>query len=257
MCGIVGIVERDLESARSLPSDARSAWCGRCTIAARTKRAASRCPASASACAGWRSSTSPAGSSRFSTRPATIQIVANGEIYNFRELQHELEGRGHRFRIARSDIEVLVHAYEQWGEAFLARLRGMFALALWDGRTRTLIAARDRAGEKPLYWTQTAAGPAAGLRGQGAAGRGPRSSRELDPDGARPVPDLRVRARAAHDAQGRAQAAGRRTSSRYRDGAGDGAPLLGCGRRAGAAVDGRRGGRGAARRRCASAVAAS
>src|SRR5687767_1201418 len=87
-----------------------------------------------------------------------IKVVANGEIYNFREIQHELEQHGHRFRSRHSDIEVLVHAYEQWGEDFLPRLRGMFALAIWDGRTRTLIAARDRAGEKPLYWTQTAEG---------------------------------------------------------------------------------------------------
>jgi asparagine synthase (glutamine-hydrolysing) len=87
-----------------------------------------------------------------------IKAVANGEIYNFREIQRELEQHGHRFRSRHSDIEVLVHAYEQWGEAFLSRLRGMFALAIWDSRTRTLIAARDRAGEKPLYWTQTAEG---------------------------------------------------------------------------------------------------
>jgi len=84
-----------------------------------------------------------------------IKVVANGEIYNFQELRQELEGHGHVFRSRASDIEVLVHAYEQWGEDFLPKLRGMFALALWDGRTRTLIAARDRAGEKPLYWTQT------------------------------------------------------------------------------------------------------
>ena len=99
-----------------------------------------------------------------------IKIVANGEIYNFRELQRELEGHGHRFHSRNSDIEVLVHAYEQWGEDFLVRLRGMFALAIWDGRTRTLIAARDRAGEKPLYWTADRAGPAARLGSQGAAG---------------------------------------------------------------------------------------
>ena len=87
-----------------------------------------------------------------------IKIVANGEIYNFRALREELEAHGHRFRSRNSDIEVLVHAYEQWGEQFLPRLRGMFALAIWDGRTRTLVAARDRAGEKPLYWTQTGHG---------------------------------------------------------------------------------------------------
>jgi asparagine synthase (glutamine-hydrolysing) len=58
----------------------------------------------------------------------------------------------------RSDIEIVAHAYEQWGEAFVSRLRGMFAIALWDGPTRTLIAARDRAGEKPLYYARTARG---------------------------------------------------------------------------------------------------
>jgi asparagine synthase (glutamine-hydrolysing) len=93
----------------------------------------------------------------FSNETETLQLVANGEIYNFPELRRELEAEGHRFR-SRSDIEVLVHAYEQWGEAFLARLRGMFALALWNAETRTLLAARDRAGEKPLYWTLTPRG---------------------------------------------------------------------------------------------------
>ena len=109
-----------------------------------------------------------------------IKVVANGEIYNFRELQAELEGHGHRFRSRQSDIEVLVHAYEQWGEGFLERLRGMFALALWDGRTRTLIAARDRAGEKPLYWTQTARGVLLASEVKALLVR-PEVSRELDP----------------------------------------------------------------------------
>ncbi|MGQ0735708.1 MAG: asparagine synthase (glutamine-hydrolyzing) [Acidobacteriota bacterium] len=94
------------------------------------------------------------GQQPFTNEHDDIQLVANGEIYNFPQLRQELEGHGHTFR-SRSDIEVLVHAYEQWGEAFLTRLRGMFAIALWDGRTRTLLAARDRAGEKPVYWTMT------------------------------------------------------------------------------------------------------
>jgi asparagine synthase (glutamine-hydrolysing) len=109
-----------------------------------------------------------------------IKVVANGEIYNFREIQRELEQHGHRFRSRHSDIEVLVHAYEQWGEGFLTRLRGMFALALWDGRTRTLIAARDRAGEKPLYWTQTADGLRLASEVKALLVR-PEVSRELDP----------------------------------------------------------------------------
>jgi asparagine synthase (glutamine-hydrolysing) len=97
------------------------------------------------------------GQQPFSNETDDVQLVANGEIYNFPQLREELAAHGHAFR-SRSDIEVLVHAYEQWGVDFLPRLRGMFALALWDGRTRTLIAARDRAGEKPLYWTQTPRG---------------------------------------------------------------------------------------------------
>ncbi|MCC7240651.1 MAG: asparagine synthase (glutamine-hydrolyzing) [Acidobacteria bacterium] len=97
------------------------------------------------------------GQQPFTNETGDIHLVANGEIYNFLELRRELESLGHTFR-SRSDIEVLVHGYEQWGPGFLPRLRGMFALALWDGRTRTLLAARDRAGEKPLYWSLTAAG---------------------------------------------------------------------------------------------------
>ena len=97
------------------------------------------------------------GQQPFSNEDGTVQVVANGEIYNFEAVKAELAARGHRFR-SRSDIEVLVHAYEEYGEGFLSHIHGMFALALWDGRTRTFIAARDRAGEKPLYWTLTARG---------------------------------------------------------------------------------------------------
>ena len=88
----------------------------------------------------------------------TVHIVANGEIYNFKALQAELLARGHVFRSLASDIEVLVHGYEEWGEALPTRIRGMVAFAIWDSRTRTLFAARDRAGEKPLYWTLTSRG---------------------------------------------------------------------------------------------------
>jgi asparagine synthase (glutamine-hydrolysing) len=97
------------------------------------------------------------GSQPFGSEDGAIQLVANGEIYNFQEIRRDLESRGHVFR-SRADIEVLVHAYEEYGDAFLPRLRGMFALALWDGRTRTLLAARDAAGEKPLYYALTPRG---------------------------------------------------------------------------------------------------
>src|SRR5207244_7004563 len=82
----------------------------------------------------------------------TIWIVFNGEIYNFRELRRQLEAAGHRFYTA-TDTEAIVHAYEQWGTAAIARLRGMFGLAIWDAPKRALILARDRVGIKPLHYT--------------------------------------------------------------------------------------------------------
>lgn len=86
-----------------------------------------------------------------------VACVVNGEIYNFVELRRTLERRGHRFA-TRSDSEVIVHGYEEWGVEVLERLEGMFALAVWDGRARRLLLARDRMGEKPLYWATLAGG---------------------------------------------------------------------------------------------------
>jgi asparagine synthase (glutamine-hydrolysing) len=83
----------------------------------------------------------------------SVGVVFNGEIYNFRELRAELERHGHRFQ-TRCDTEAIVHGYEQWGDDVLHRLKGMFALALWDERRRRLLIARDRFGKKPLYYSR-------------------------------------------------------------------------------------------------------
>jgi asparagine synthase (glutamine-hydrolysing) len=102
----------------------------------------------------------PGGSQPIWNETETLAVVYNGEIYNFQELRRELQSRGHSFR-TNSDTEVIVHAYEQWGEACAARLHGMFAFAIVEtpqgrnGRATRVFLARDPLGIKPLYYTQT------------------------------------------------------------------------------------------------------
>src|SRR6266850_1303430 len=82
----------------------------------------------------------------------TVWVVFNGEIYNFKTLRQLLERQGHRF-YTDTDTEVIVHLYEQYGEACVDKLRGMFAFAVWDSRRKSLLLARDRLGIKPLFYT--------------------------------------------------------------------------------------------------------
>jgi asparagine synthase (glutamine-hydrolysing) len=99
---------------------------------------------------------SPAGHQPMSNEDATIWIIFNGEIYNFQSLRPDLLSRGHRFR-SNTDTEVIIHLYEDHGTDCLRFLRGMFALAIWDGPRRQLFLARDRLGKKPLSYHQDGA----------------------------------------------------------------------------------------------------
>src|SRR5947208_1436171 len=94
---------------------------------------------------------SDAGDQPFASDDGTLQLVHNGEVYNYRELRRELEAKGHRFRSA-TDTEVILAAYREWGERCVERFNGMWAFALWDGARRRLFASRDRFGVKPFFY---------------------------------------------------------------------------------------------------------
>jgi asparagine synthase (glutamine-hydrolysing) len=99
---------------------------------------------------------SPAGHQPMASADGTAWITYNGEIYNFAEIRQELDALGYPFR-SRSDTEVIINGWQAWGPKIFSRLRGMFALAIWDRRSQRLILARDRLGKKPLYYVPTAA----------------------------------------------------------------------------------------------------
>jgi asparagine synthase (glutamine-hydrolysing) len=98
---------------------------------------------------------SPEGRQPMTNEDGTVVAVVNGEIYNFAALREELVAKGHTFR-SRSDSEVVLHLWEEYGEGCVARLFGMFSLALWDVRQQVLLLARDRAAKKPLFWRRGA-----------------------------------------------------------------------------------------------------
>ncbi|MGP3933646.1 asparagine synthase (glutamine-hydrolyzing) [Nonomuraea sp. KM88] len=150
MCGIVGWVDwqRDLRDHRDV-------------LAAMTETLACRGPDGSGV---WTARHVGFGHRRLAVldvaggaQPAVAEAVAmtyNGEVYNFRELRDELRAKGHRFTTT-CDTEVVLRAYLEWGEDFAGRLSGIYALAIWDGRTEELVLVRDRLGVKPLYFTGT------------------------------------------------------------------------------------------------------
>jgi asparagine synthase (glutamine-hydrolysing) len=150
MCGICGIV------APGRPPEREA-------VRAMSELLAHRGPdgdglfAADGACLGFRRlaiiDTSHAGDQPFASEDGTLQLVHNGEIYNYRELRAELEAKGHRFRSA-TDTEVILAAYREWGESCVERFNGMWAFAIWDATRKRLFASRDRFGIKPFYYRE-------------------------------------------------------------------------------------------------------
>jgi asparagine synthase (glutamine-hydrolysing) len=174
MCGICGIAARDGADPAAL--EAMSA-----ALTHRGPDSAGRCVDGSVALAARRLAIIdiPGGDQPISD--GRVSVVQNGEIYNHEALRRDLERRGHRFR-TRSDTEVLLRMYEEHGIGFLERLRGMFALALWDREEQRLLLARDAFGIKPLFYWEDGGDLtfASELR---ALARHPRFPRDLDPDG--------------------------------------------------------------------------
>lgn len=152
MCGISGIVQAPRAPTRDLAAD----------VAAMNRALAHRGPddegsfLGAGVGLGFRRlaiiDLSPAGHQPMCNEDGTLWLVFNGEIYNHLELRPELEARGHHFR-SKCDAEVVLHAWEEWGERCFERFNGMWAFALWDTSRRRLVACRDRFGVKPFVYT--------------------------------------------------------------------------------------------------------
>ncbi|MBP7148520.1 MAG: asparagine synthase (glutamine-hydrolyzing) [Acidobacteria bacterium] len=150
MCGIAGIVERGGRPARRdelarmigavahRGPDGFGLWLGRGAAFAHARLAIIDLAT---------------GTQPLANEDNSVWITYNGEVYNYVELRAELEAAGHRFR-TKSDTEVVVHAYEEWGDRFAEHLNGNFGLALWDERQKRLVLARDRLGIRPVYWAE-------------------------------------------------------------------------------------------------------
>jgi len=155
MCGIAGVVRLDGGGARATRAEAL-AMAERLRHRGPDGQASWASPSGACSLGHARLKVIDleTGDQPMGNKDGSVQVVFNGEIYNFQALRTELEAAGHRFR-TQSDTEVLVHGWEEWGDALPERVDGMFAFAIWDEAKGRLFLARDRTGKKPLFWTRS------------------------------------------------------------------------------------------------------
>ncbi|HWM84421.1 MAG TPA: asparagine synthase (glutamine-hydrolyzing), partial [Kofleriaceae bacterium] len=151
MCGIAGIV--DLRERRPAAREALERMLGALTHRGPDEFGLYRDNRAGLAHARLSIIDLAAGQQPMCNEDGSLWVVFNGEIFNYLELRDELEARGHQFR-TRSDTEVIVHGWEEWGADALARMNGQWAIALWDARRRRLALARDRLGVRPLYYAE-------------------------------------------------------------------------------------------------------
>lgn len=154
MCGIAGVVRLEREAP---PAAREEALAMACRIRHRGPDGQAAWVSPSGACALGHARLKvidlETGDQPMGSEDGAVQVVFNGEIYNFRALRSELEANGCRFR-TRSDTEVLVHGWREWGDSLPERLDGMFAFAVWDEAAGRLFLARDRTGKKPLFWAR-------------------------------------------------------------------------------------------------------
>src|ERR1043165_7105364 len=174
MCGLMGATGQSVDAARAHAAIERLAWRG-----PDDRGLWSEQEAGLAHCRLSITDLSPAGPQPMVSADGRYVLTYNGEIYNYRELRAELGGEWR----SDSDSEVILRAYARWGKAFLGRLRGMFALGIWDRHEKRLLLARDRLGVKPLYYAQRGAAVLFASRPQALFAYDPQLSGALDLSG--------------------------------------------------------------------------
>jgi asparagine synthase (glutamine-hydrolysing) len=181
MCGITGFVEKN--STPAAPFDREQLIARMCTVMSHRGPDDQGTMVDDTVALGMRRLSIidlAGGHQPMTSSDGEVTIVFNGEIYNYRELRQHLQSKGYQFR-TKSDTESILHSYEEYGDACVDQLRGMFAFALWDGRRRKLLIARDRVGEKPLYYSVTDHGTVVFGSEIKCLLQHPEVSREIDP----------------------------------------------------------------------------